>query len=79
MATNSLPHFDIDSYYQIALTALEDIHCKVDRIYAVLSMLISWVAENCISASVEDKNIMIPIIFLIIDLTEEVKQLLPEV
>ncbi len=79
MAINSLPHFDIDSYYQIALTALEDIRFKVDRIYAVLSMLISWVSENCTSTSVEDKDIIIPAIFLTIDLMEEVKQLLPKI
>ena len=80
MANHSLAHIDVDSYYQIAPKDLEDLHFKVDQTYSVLSFFTDWVAEggSC-SLPMEDRGRVMPICFLLMDLMEQAKKLLPEV
>ena len=80
MANHSLPHLNADSYYQIGLKALENLHFKVDQTHAVLSILSDWVTEcpTC-SLSLQQKGIVDFVVFLLITLMEQAKELLPEV
>jgi hypothetical protein len=80
MAESSLPHFAAGSYYQVALKALEEIHFKINQSHAVLSILSDWVTEceSC-TLSLQQKSILDFVLFLLVALTEQVKELLPEV
>lgn len=55
MADNILTHVDVDSYYQISLENLENIHFKVDQTHVVVSLLSDWVTE-CQSCSFSPKQ-----------------------
>lgn len=80
MADHSLQHSNTDSYYQIPLKSLENLHFKIDQTHAVLCILSDWVidCENC-SLSLQQKSTVDYILFLLIDTMEQAKQLLPEV
>lgn len=80
MANNRLQHPDSDSYCQIQSRNLEALHFKIDQTHAVLCILSDWVIEcdNC-SLSLHQKVIVDSILFLLIEVMEQAKQLLPEV
>lgn len=79
MADNILPHVDADSY-QIPFKNLEDIHNKIMQSDAVLSLLGEWVCESASSLfNQESKNKLMQVLFLLLDLIQDVERLLPEV
>jgi hypothetical protein len=80
MAHYSLPHFGSDSYYQIGLKELENLHFKISQTHSVLSFLDDWVSENpnC-SLPLDQKGRMSFTLFLLITVMEQAKALLPEV
>ncbi len=80
MANHSLPHLDVDSYYQIELRVLENLHFKINQTHAVLSFLDDWVSENpnC-SLPLDQKGKMSFTLFLLITVMEQAMSLLPEV
>jgi len=79
MADHMLSHIEPDSYH-ISLKNLEDIHSKVMQSAAVLSMLGDWVCESGSSVlNQECKDKLMQILFLLIELMEDVEKRLPEV
>jgi hypothetical protein len=80
MANCSLPHFNAESYYQISLQNLEEIHIKINQGHAVLSILSDWVTEceSC-SLSLKQRTTVDFALYLLVTLIEQVKELLPEV
>ena len=80
MADNILPHINADSYYQISLGNLENLHFKVDQTHAVLSLLSDWITESqSCSLSLKQQGRVDLVLFLLMALMEQAKKLLPEV
>lgn len=80
MADYSLQYPDSDSYYQIPLRNLENLHFKIDQTHAVLCVLSDWIidCESC-SLSLQQKSTVDSILFLLTETMEQAKRLLPEV
>jgi hypothetical protein len=79
MANSILSHVNENSY-RISFSNLEDIHSKIMQSNAVLSLLGEWICESESSFySQESRDKLMQVLFLLIDLIQDTRQLLPEV
>jgi hypothetical protein len=77
MATRSISYFDANSY-QIRCEDLEEIHILTKENNAVLKLLLDWICESndCLEKKEERDRIM-PVLFLVFRSTEKIGHLLP--